>query len=120
MPIRPPTHAPATWAPTPGKAQPAEQPQARTPDRRAPPYKRGYDRTWQRLRRMYLRRYPVCEKCGAPATEVHHVHALVDGGPRLCYDNLQALCKPCHSRKTARAMARPDMRELQERASNGC
>ena len=60
---------------------------------------RGYDAEWRAIRRRYLEAHPRCEECGAPATEVDHI----DGqGPRgsNAWENLKALCKPCHSRKT--------------------
>lgn len=63
---------------------------------RAPARERGYDATWERARRMYLARHPVCERCGRPATLVHHQQRLVDGGARLDFDNLEALCAACH------------------------
>ncbi|MBL1219128.1 MAG: HNH endonuclease, partial [Planctomycetes bacterium] len=67
---------------------------------------RGYDRTWRRLRRMYLARHPLCEHClryddVTPATEVDHIVSLRDGGERLDVNNLQSLCRACHARKTA-------------------
>jgi len=34
-----------------------------------------------------------------PATEVHHIVPLDKGGSNAD-ENLQALCKPCHSRHT--------------------
>lgn len=66
---------------------------------------RGYDRRWQRLRLMYLRSNPFCADCAAAgqvtqATEVHHKIAKRDGGLDQ-WENLQALCKPCHSKRTA-------------------
>ncbi len=77
------------------------------PEDRPPPSKRGYDRRWTRLRRWFLARHPLCAHCLADgrtttATEVDHVQPLRDGGARLDQTNLQALCKSCHSRKTAR------------------
>lgn len=61
---------------------------------------RGYGRTWQRLRRMVLAREPVCRSCQRePASEVDHIIALDKGGTNAM-ENLQGLCKPCHSRKT--------------------
>ncbi|MBX3001917.1 MAG: HNH endonuclease [Caldilineaceae bacterium] len=36
-----------------------------------------------------------------PATEVHHIIALRDGG-RNEEGNLRSLCKTCHSKRTAR------------------
>ena len=62
---------------------------------------RGYGATWQKLRRMFLRRNPVCDECWRVATEVHHRLAKRDGGADD-FENLQALCKQCHSRKTGR------------------
>lgn len=66
--------------------------------------KRGYDRRWQRLRLAYLRAHPLCVECQAehrttPATEVDHITPLRWGGTHD-WSNLQALCKPHHSRKT--------------------
>ncbi|HYD16742.1 MAG TPA: HNH endonuclease signature motif containing protein [Candidatus Nanoarchaeia archaeon] len=62
---------------------------------------RGYDANWQRFRNWFLQRHPVCEckaKCGRPATEVHHVVRLSDGGDRLHESNCQALTHSCHSK----------------------
>lgn len=66
---------------------------------------RGYDARWRKLRRMVLRQAPLCRDCLAEgrtttATEVHHIVAKRDGGTDEL-GNLQALCKPCHSRRTA-------------------
>ncbi len=64
---------------------------------------RGYDAKWRRVRAMYLRRHPVCvgDDCGRPAEEVDHILPLADGGTHK-WENLQALCKSCHSKKTIR------------------
>lgn len=48
---------------------------------------------------MVLREEPLCRKCGEPATEVDHVISRERGGEDT-RDNLQGLCKPCHSQKT--------------------
>lgn len=77
--------------------------------RRGSAHARGYTRSWQRLRLRVLadvgrdefrRGGPLCA-CGAAATEVDHVRPH-RGDPDLFWDadNLQSLCKPCHSRKT--------------------
>lgn len=55
---------------------------------------------------MALRSSPLCADCSAqglttPATEVHHVTKKRDGGEDS-EDNLLTLCKPCHSKRTAR------------------
>ena len=69
---------------------------------------RGYTkRTWQNLRKIVLNNHPLCKdpytihkRYGetVPATEVDHI----DGDrTNNAMENLQPLCKPCHSRKTA-------------------
>lgn len=69
---------------------------------------RGYDARWQRARSVFLMQHPLCAACEAigrvtAATDVDHVTPH-RGDRRLFWDeaNWQALCKPCHSRKTAR------------------
>ena len=72
--------------------------------------RRGYGRTWQKLRIMQLNREPLCEWCKAkgrttPGHDVDHIVPLNDGGQHEL-SNLQTLCKSCHSRKTAEDMRR--------------
>ena len=67
---------------------------------------RGYGSRWQRRRAAVLREEPLCRHClergiTTEATEVDHITPRARGGSEL-RRNLQALCKPCHSRKTAR------------------
>ncbi len=68
---------------------------------------RGYDSTWMRLRQLHISSHPLCKHCEergriVVGEEVDHIiphrgsEAL-----RLEPSNLQTLCKPCHSRKTA-------------------
>lgn len=63
---------------------------------------------WRKARLAFLAAAPLCRDCAelglvVPATEVDHVipHR---GDARLMWDrrNWQPLCRPCHSRKTAR------------------
>lgn len=61
--------------------------------------KRGYDRRWRLIRAAFLKAHPACA-CGAAATEADHRLPLRDGGTHA-WSNLRALCKSCHSRKTA-------------------
>lgn len=61
---------------------------------------RGYGATWRKLRTMVLSGEPLCRQCGTAATEVDHIVPLRLGGTNKI-GNLQALCKRCHSRKTA-------------------
>ena len=73
---------------------------------------RGYDRAWERLRAAKLSANPYCEigqRCVglSPvqrlARQVDHILPIVDHPElRLCWDNLQSCCLPCHGAKTAR------------------
>ena len=74
---------------------------------RTPEAKRRYGYRWRQIRAMFLAAHPLCEMCilagrYTAATEVHHLKPLADGGTNSV-DNLQALCKPCHSKITAAA-----------------
>lgn len=57
---------------------------------------------WKRLRAYQLSLFPLCEHCARigitkPATDVDHI----DNNPsNNQMENLQSLCKSCHSRKT--------------------
>jgi 5-methylcytosine-specific restriction protein A len=63
---------------------------------------RGYDADWRRMRLVVLREEPVCRICRrALSGEADHIIPIAAGGGRLDRKNLQGLCKPCHSRKTA-------------------
>ena len=61
---------------------------------------------WKALRAWQLRRSPLCVECAkerriVPAHEVDHI--IPHKGNLLLFydpDNLQSLCRPCHSRKT--------------------
>ena len=69
---------------------------------------RVYDlRAWRRTRKVQLAAYPLCKHCLArgivkAATEVDHIIRISDGGDWYDPDNLQSLCSPHHSQKTAR------------------
>jgi len=57
---------------------------------------------WEQIRRRVIEDQPLCATgCGAESREVDHIVALRLGG-RSVRENLQALCKRCHSSKTAR------------------
>lgn len=69
---------------------------------------------WRKLREKFLAEHLFCEcthhACNHPAVgcldvstaEVDHIIPREDGGATWDWDNLQRLCKPCHSRKTQR------------------
>ena len=68
-----------------------------------PDYARWYTKPrWRKLRASVLSSEPFCKKCRAKSTEVDHIIPH-KGNYGLFYsrNNLQALCKSCHSRKTA-------------------
>lgn len=66
-------------------------------------------RRWERTRRLVLERDGWrCQGCGRSGwLEVDHIRPLSRGGDHFDLGNLQALCKSCHSRKTARERRAP-------------
>ncbi len=76
--------------------------------------KRGYGSKWQRVSKVYLRKHPLCVKCLAQgkfvtATVVDHIQPH-RGDKVLMWSesNWQALCKPCHDRKTGNEDRNPE------------
>ena len=59
-------------------------------------------KAWSTIRQAQLARYPQCEDCGELAIEVDH--NTNDTSRNLVGVELSSLCKPCHSRRTARRM----------------
>ena len=73
---------------------------------RDPKSAKRYGSQWRKIRREYLAAFPLCEICKdegrlTPATTVHHRKPLSQGGTNS-FENLQALCGPCHSRLHAK------------------
>ena len=75
---------------------------------RDPAARRRYGSAWRKLRAQFLSGHPLCEECRrdgrlTPATVVDHIIPH-KGNRDLFWDekNWQALCKPCHDRKTAK------------------
>lgn len=71
---------------------------------RDPDFRQRYGRQWVKIRNAYISKHPLCEECEkagrlVPATEVHHKIPLASGGTNA-EENLQSLCKACHSRHT--------------------
>lgn len=58
---------------------------------------RGYGHAHRIQRKEFLRKHKTCARCGAPSKVMDEVIAGLGHIP----SNLQALCKSCHSRKTA-------------------
>ena len=63
---------------------------------------------WRKTRDAYKTAHPLCERCEAQGfveltAEIHHIKDR-KRYPALAYDwdNLQALCKRCHSKETRR------------------
>lgn len=61
---------------------------------------------WRKLRAVKLSNDPLCQHCEkrgyfVEANEVDHITPIADDKTLILdYDNLQSLCKSCHSRKT--------------------
>lgn len=82
-------------------------PYSKGDDRRGSASRRGYGSRWRRYRASYLSRHPLCVECGRhgrvmAASVVDHISPH-RGDPAKMWNpnNHQALCKPCHDRKTA-------------------
>lgn len=60
---------------------------------------------WRTLRAIKLVHNPLCERCNEVAEEVHHVIDIKDDTAKaLSINNLESLCKSCHSTHTNRKM----------------
>lgn len=100
------SHPPsAKVCPRPGcpNLQPCDK-HRRPADLRKSPTARGYDRRWRRKADQYRSAHPTCEHpdCDRPSVDVDHLDGLGPNGPRgYDDDNLEALCHPHHSSKTA-------------------
>jgi 5-methylcytosine-specific restriction protein A len=68
---------------------------------------RGYRAGWDRRRRAFIARNPLCALCGMPSTVADHYPVsrrdLVDQGVTDpdASEHLRPLCGPCHSSETA-------------------
>jgi 5-methylcytosine-specific restriction endonuclease McrA len=101
MPIRlclePRCPAPATYR---GRCATHSRSNERTTHARRHFYNSG---RWKYTRRRVLHDQPLCP-CGEIATDVDHIQAIEDGGDPWSRNNLQGLCKACHSIKTSREL----------------
>lgn len=69
--------------------------------RRDPQTNKRYGASWRKIRSMYVKAHPFCEKCAedgrlVPVEEVHHILPLVEGGTNE-FINLMSLCHACHN-----------------------
>ena len=100
MPNRPPIHrAPGTRS--------KQERQREHDQRRGSSTRRGYDYTWQKLRKLKLQTDPLCKGCESQgrlslAEEVDHIIRITERPDlRLDWGNLQSLCGTCHDAKSA-------------------
>lgn len=83
-------------------------PQQRTAKKRKGT-RRIYNRRWEQFRSIVgAERRWLCERCKDEGKlivgkELHHILPLADGGAKLDRDNVELLCKSCHSRETSTA-----------------
>lgn len=68
---------------------------------------------WRKLRNWFIRANPLCNQCSRRerlvlAKVVDHIIPIEDGGEPLDVENLQSLCKPCHTAKTNKERGRGD------------
>lgn len=76
-------------------------------ERRESSTQRGYSYKWQQARKGFLAKHPLCAECECQgritaATDLDHI--IPHKGDKDAFwtrSNWQALCHPCHSRKTA-------------------
>lgn len=61
---------------------------------------RGYGAAWRKLCKEMLQAAPYCQ-CGRRADTVDHIVPRRRGGTDAP-GNLETMCRPCHSRKTAK------------------
>ena len=64
-------------------------------------------RRWRKLRATILKAQPICVMCEqknryTSANVVDHIEPINKGGAVWNTSNLQALCTPCHNRKSAK------------------
>jgi len=56
---------------------------------------------WQKTRRAYKTRHPLCERCSGSGDLVDHIVPIRSGGEKYKFSNLQTLCARCHAQKHA-------------------
>lgn len=100
MPTRPPVHRPQ------GSRTESQRKQAYDQSRGSA-RARGYDSRWEKARKAYLAKHPLCVKHEAGGETVAAItvdHIIPHRGDKVLFwdsDNWQSLCKRCHDAKTA-------------------
>jgi 5-methylcytosine-specific restriction endonuclease McrA len=98
MPTKPPTHRSRFQAPP-----------ASSDQERGTAHERGYGSDWRRFRLAVLQANPICcfhnhplhrRECGIVASVVDHIQPLNQGGERLAWENVRAVCRVAHDRIT--------------------
>lgn len=69
---------------------------------RSPNHDKKYGNNWRRIRGLYVKKHPLCERCLkegkiTPVEEVHHIIPLSRGGTNQ-FSNLMSLCQSCHTK----------------------
>jgi len=75
--------------------------------RRGTKQERGYGGEWSRISLMVRAEHPVCQVChAAPSEDVDHIIPFrgIKDPLRTQRSNLQAICRACHTAKTARQL----------------
>lgn len=62
---------------------------------------------WRNLSKAYRSSHPLCEECKRKGIDrlgkhADHIKPIEDGGAPYDWNNLNNLCVPCHSSKTAK------------------
>lgn len=56
-------------------------------------------KAWTKTRNAFIKANPKCIQCGGQANVADHKVRIADGGAKLDWSNLQAMCSKCHNKK---------------------
>lgn len=82
-----------------------------------------YPGNWAKIRKQVLIEQPLCRICELNgrivlAQEVDHITPLRHGGDKISRSNLQALCIPCHRKKSAMENQSYSVEQMQREAES--
>lgn len=63
---------------------------------------------WRNTRNAFISLHSRCVQCGNKAQVADHKIRVADGGAKLDWNNLQAMCHKCHNKKDNNAGKRND------------